>query len=135
MKLINLPTEILQYITEFLIELKSLGLLLSTSRIFLQQIDAEDFWLYLTSKRFSSTEVSTLVLAPALDLYYIDLNNRKRQCNINLPNNPPLWKYIFRVYLQYVGPVTFEGKHFNVPRTEQLYHRKKMINIEISTIL
>ncbi|CAG8678728.1 13073_t:CDS:1 [Ambispora leptoticha] len=109
------PTEILQCITE-LIPLRYYGSLMSTSRIFLQQIDIEDFWLYLTSKRYSSIEVSPLVSAPALDLYHIDLHNRRRQRNITLPINPPLWKYIFRVYFQYTGPVLNIHAILKVPR-------------------
>src|SRR6266498_4220127 len=115
------PTEILQYITE-LLPLSSYGSLLSTSRIFIQQIDTEDFWLYLTSKRYSSIDVSALVLAPALDLYYIDLYNRRRQCNITLPIDPPIWKYIFQVYFQYTGPVYKfdEDYNFKFPRITML---------------
>ena len=103
-KLTNLPTEILQYLTEFCIELKSLGSLLSTSCIFLQQIeqiDTEDFWLYLTSKRYFSTEISPLVLAPALDLYHIDLNNRQSQRNVTLPNNSVMEIYISSIFSIY----------------------------------
>src|SRR6266498_716920 len=110
--LLEFPTEILQYIIE-LLPLSSYGSLLSTTRIFIQQIDTEDFWLYLTSKRYSSFDVSALVLAPALDLYHIDLFNRRRQRNITLPIDPPIWKYIFQVYFQYTGPVYMIDKNVN----------------------